>query len=251
VNRKVYIHEEVSIRGAARARYMHHVTAWWSPVGRAERGQLCLGVFGTVGSTGRWPEVINIWEEDGFAGLARSFEHELSHPDLQDPSLRAWWRQAAPLRRGGFDRILLPAPWSPTVEELLARGVRGAVYTQEIVAVEPGLAEAMLEDFREHALPALREAAGAALVGAFRNALVADSECVLLCALPSFAAWGELEEARRRPGAIRDGLARGYRRARDYRRTLLVEAPLSPLRLGRQPEATDRRPLDEVDGAGS
>ncbi len=250
MNRKVYIHEEVSIRGSGRARYMHHVTAWWSPIGRAERGQLCFGVFGTVGSTGRWPEVINLWEEDGFAGLARSFEHELSHPGLQDPSLRAWWRQAEPLRRGGFDRILLPAAYSPTVADLLARGVRGAVYTQEIVSVEPGAGEGLLEDFREHALPAL-EGLGAALVGAFRNALVRDSECVLLCALPSFAAWGELEEGRRRPGALRDRLERGYRRARDFRRTLLVEAPLSPLRLGRQPEAADRRSLDEIDPLGS
>jgi len=245
VNPKVYIHEQVEIRGANRARYMHHVTAWWSPIGRAERGQLCFGVFGTVGSTGRWPEVVNIWEEDGFAGLARSFEHELSHPELQDPSLRTWWREAAALRRGGFDRILLPAPYSPTVEELLAAGVRGAVYTHELVSVEPGQAAALLEEFHDHALPGLAEL-GAELVGAFRNALVRDSECVLLCALPSFAAWGALEEARRRPGVLRDRLERGYRRARDLHRTLLVEAPLSPLRLGRQPEVADRRPLGEI-----
>ena len=32
----------------------------------------------------------------------------------------------------------------------------------------------------------------------------------------------------------------------DFMRTLMVEAPLSPLRIGRQPEVGDRRPLDDV-----
>ena len=32
----------------------------------------------------------------------------------------------------------------------------------------------------------------------------------------------------------------------DWRRLLLVDAPLSPLRIGRQPTADDRRPLDEI-----
>jgi hypothetical protein len=31
-----------------------------------------------------------------------------------------------------------------------------------------------------------------------------------------------------------------------WRRQLLVDAPLAPLRIGRQPEESDRRPLDEL-----
>ena len=31
-----------------------------------------------------------------------------------------------------------------------------------------------------------------------------------------------------------------------WRRILLVDAPLSPLRIGRQPAVEDRRPLDEI-----
>jgi hypothetical protein len=30
------------------------------------------------------------------------------------------------------------------------------------------------------------------------------------------------------------------------RRTLMVDAPLAPLRLGRQPAVSDRRPLDTI-----
>jgi hypothetical protein len=31
-----------------------------------------------------------------------------------------------------------------------------------------------------------------------------------------------------------------------FRRTLMIDAPLAPLRTGRQPMIEDRRPLDEV-----
>ena len=69
MNDKVYIHEFIDIIGHNRARYMHHMTANWCPVAREERNQLCFGVWGTVGSTGRWPEVVNMWELDGWDGL--------------------------------------------------------------------------------------------------------------------------------------------------------------------------------------
>ena len=78
-NDKVYIHELINIIGTGRARYMHHMTANWCPTARAERNQHCYGVWGTVGSTGRWPEVVNMWELDGWDGLAANFDHELSH----------------------------------------------------------------------------------------------------------------------------------------------------------------------------
>ena len=48
---KVYIHELIDVIGHNRGRYMHHMTANWCPVARAERNQLCLGVWATLGST--------------------------------------------------------------------------------------------------------------------------------------------------------------------------------------------------------
>ena len=48
---RVYIHEFVYITGHSRARYFQHITANWSPIGQEERGQLCYGIWGTVGST--------------------------------------------------------------------------------------------------------------------------------------------------------------------------------------------------------
>ena len=100
-NNKVYIHEFIDIIGHNRANYMHHITANWSPIGQKQRNQLCYGVWGIVGTTRGWPEVLNLWEEDGFDGLASSFRHEFGHPTLQDPELSDWWARAAQFRRHG------------------------------------------------------------------------------------------------------------------------------------------------------
>ena len=148
-NEKVYIHEFIDIIGHGRARYMHHMTANWSPIAQEERNQLCYGVWGVVGSTGPWPTVVNMWEEDGWDGLAASFGHELSHAELQDPKLARWWATAAEMRSGGFDRILVPAPWSPTITDLCARGAGGVAYAHDQVTVPPGTARDFLELARE------------------------------------------------------------------------------------------------------
>lgn len=245
-NDKVYIHELIEIRGHARAKYMHHMTANWCPIGRAERGQLCFGVWGTVGSTGRWPEVVNLWEEQGWQGLARSLARETAHPGMQDPSLAAWWAEAAKYRRGGMDRILVPAPWTRTIEELCRDGVRGVFYAHELVQVVPGRALEFLERVRDVAV-GVYGTFGLVPVGAFRTALRNDSECVLLWAIPRASDWAAFEHAAHdgdlRLARWRDAV-RGL--AIDWQRTLLVDAPLSPLRTGRQPEESDRRPLEEI-----
>ena len=245
MNQNVYIHEFIDIRGQARARYMHHMTANWSPIGQRERNQKCFGVWGTVGSTGRWPEVVNLWEEAGWHGLARNFAHETQHSGMQDPSLREWWKVAAELRRGGVDQILLPAPWSPTIDELTSAGVRGDFYAHELVRVAPGRAAAFLEEVRDRALGA-HEALGLRLIGAFRTALENDSKCLLLWAIPTHEHWAELEIAIESDSAI--GHWRRHLRdtALDWQRILLVDAPTSSLRLGRQPQESDRLPLDEL-----
>ena len=135
MNTKIYIHEFIDIIGHNRAKYMHHMTANWVPTAIAERNMQCFGVWATVGSTGRWPEVVNMWELDGWDGLADNFAHELRGSGLQDPALAEWWAAAAQLRRGGFDRIVVPMPWSPTIDDLVADGVRGDAYAHELVTM--------------------------------------------------------------------------------------------------------------------
>jgi hypothetical protein len=235
---RVYIHEFVYITGHNRSRYFQHITANWSPIGQREREQLCFGIWGTVGSTARWPEVVNLWEYRDWDHLAENFRIEFDHPTLQDPSLAEWWAAAERFRTGGWDRILVAAEFSPGIGELTANGVRGALYAQELLDVTPGTSRAVLDLVHAHAIDAYREH-GATLVGAFRTGLVDDREVILIWAFPDWATWGRFEAA-----ADGDALAAWRERARSrVRRThrfLMVDAPLSPLRTGRQPQESDR-----------
>jgi hypothetical protein len=248
-NDKVYIHELIDIIGHNRARYMHHMTANWVPVAIEERNQLCFGVWATVGSTGRWPEVVNMWELDGWDGLVGNFSHELVGAGAQDPSLAEWWAVAASLRRGGVDRIVVPEPWTRSIAALIDDGVRGEIYSHELVRVPAGAAPDFLAAFREQAVPVL-EAFDLDLVGAFRVAMVNDSEAIVIWAIPDWATWARVEQAWQGQGDDADLLA-AWRKTTlgvgaDWQRCLLVDAPLAPLRLGRQPVVSDRRPLDEI-----
>ncbi|MFM8238371.1 MAG: NIPSNAP family containing protein [Actinomycetota bacterium] len=244
MNDRIYIHELIDIIGPNRARYMHHMTANWCPIGRAERDMLCYGVWGTVGSTGRWPEVVNMWELPGWDGLAANFAHELVGSGMQDPSLARWWAEAAALRRGGEDRILVPEPWTPTITELTTTGVRAEAYAHELVMLPVGGARGFLDALADEGRAAV-EAEGLGCLGAFRVAMRSDDEAFVLWSIPSWSTWAAFESA---------WIGGGLRRWRDrlvamdarVRRTLMVDAPLAPLRTGRQPQVEDRRPLSEI-----
>ena len=237
VNEKVYIHELIDIIGQNRARYMYHMTANWSPIGQEERGQQCYGVWGVVGSTARWPQVVNIWEEDGFDGLARSFQHELGHDTLQDPKLAKWWAQAAGYRSGGFDRILVPAPWMRTGAEAIADGVAGEVHAHVQVQLRPGAAPEYLAAAHDGS-KAMTSRFGWQLTGAWRTAMAGDAECILLWTIPTWHAWAEAEKAlTAEPGLGRLGAELDVL---SVHRFLMVDAPLSPFRIRRQPARADR-----------
>jgi hypothetical protein len=239
MNNKVYTHEFIDIIGSNRARYVHHMTANWSPIAQEERDQLCYGVWGVIGTTGRWPQVVNLWEEDGFDGLAAGLQHETSRASFQDPKLEKWWLEAANYRSGGFDRVLVPAPWTRTIEELCAAGVRGDVYAHELVKVPRGTAPTFLSVLRDEALPAYGTH-GWELVGAFQTALADESECIVVWAIPSLEHWAEAEKALAGDGPLRRWQNRLYEVSLSSERFLMRDAPLSPLKIGRQPARSDR-----------
>ena len=242
---RVYIHELIEIVGHNRAKYQHHMTANWVPVALEERNQRCYGVWSTIGSTGRWPEVVNMWEFADWDGLVHNFEVETSGGRDQDPSLAEWWATASQLRRGGLDRILVPDDCSAGIDDLCANGVRGALYCHEIVRVPPGRASELLDAVRATG-ESLYEVEGLELVGAFRTAMRADDECVVLWACPNWKAWGDFEQAWHGDGELA-GWSKGLIDfGATWQRTVLVDAELSPMRVGRQPSVQDRRPLDQV-----
>jgi hypothetical protein len=239
-NDKVYIHEFIDIIGHNRANYMHHMTANWSPIAQEERHQLCYGVWGVVGTTRDWPSVVNIWEEDGFAGMATSFRHEFSGSTLQDPKLAAWWAEAAKFRSHGVDRLLVPAPWTRTVEQLCADGVRGETYAHEQYRTSPGKARGLLELVANDGQPLLSEF-GWELAGAWETAMVGDCEIFLLWAIPTWEQWAEAEDAERFDSTLGRWRRSFYERTTWAQRFLMADAELSPFRTGRQPTRADRR----------
>ena len=238
MNDRVYTHEFIDIIGANRANYMHHMTANWVPMAREDRGQLCFGVWGAVGTTTRWPRVVNMWEEAGFDGLAAALSHELGRPTLQDPKLEVWWNEAANFRSGGFDRVLVPAPWTDTIEQLCADGVRGATYAHDTFTVDAGGADAFLAKVRDIAVAAHAEF-GWRLVGALKTAMRADTECIVIWAVPEWSQWADVEMARDTDPGLRAWRDIVWS-CRDHDRFLMCDAPLAPLKLGRQPERSDR-----------
>ncbi|MGB3410443.1 MAG: hypothetical protein WBA45_04540 [Microthrixaceae bacterium] len=244
-NDRVYIHELIDITGHNRARYQHHMTANWCPIAREERNQLCYGVWSTIGSTGAWPQVVNMWELPGWDGLVANLEHETGGGRDQDPSLAKWWAEAASMRRGGFDRILVPEPWTSPIETLCQLGAGGAAYAHEIVTVSAGLAPKFLAEIAEVSDDLYD--CSATLIGAWRVAGVNDSEAVLLWSLGSWSDWAAMEQAWLNPsGPLDTWRSRCIELGADWRRTALVDSPLAPLRTGRQPQVSDRLPLDQM-----
>ncbi|MGI9603287.1 MAG: NIPSNAP family containing protein [Acidimicrobiales bacterium] len=238
-NDRAYIHEFIDIRGAHRANYMHHMAANWSPGAQEDRDQLLYGMWAVLGSTGSWPQVCNIWEEPGLDGLARSFAGEATGAGLQDPKLERWWNKAAEFRRGGFDRILLPAPWMPTITESLDAGVRATVFAHEILRCTPGSAPDLLELARTTAGPAY-EPYQWRLVGAWTTAMRDDDEIILLWALPDWQAWAAGEAAQRHDEGLTGWRMAARSTSTDWQRILLAAAPLCPFRTGRQPNRDDQ-----------
>ena len=237
---RVYIHELVDVIGTERARYQHHMTANWCPEAGPLRRQRCFGVFSTVGSTGRWPQVVNLWEYDGWEDLAHNFSVELVGAGHRDPMLEQWWQQAASFRTGGLDRILVAHDASPGVEAWCERGGTGATaYTHELIRTEVDgagrVADVVAED-----RDGLAERFGLELVGLWRTAMRAHDEVVVLRAVPDWTVWAEYESWSADAGPS------GPPGTVELARTLLVDAELSPLRTGRQPSVEDRRPLDQV-----
>ncbi|HZP43763.1 MAG TPA: NIPSNAP family containing protein [Candidatus Binatia bacterium] len=179
-NAHLYLHEVVRIVGTGSEAYKRHTG---EGRGRSPRGAALVGTWQQCGSTGAWPRVVNLWEMRGWEHWAELLEYQYGGGE-QPAELRTWWTAATEWRSGGFDRLLEPAPFCPTRQELIDRRVRGRACLQEIATVRPGTAEAYLDAVASRWLP-IAAARGLTLVGAWRTAM-RDTEAVLLWALPTF-----------------------------------------------------------------
>ncbi len=170
--RALFLHEVVDVVGRGGPAYMAHVLGFDADA-TAARGLALVGSWEVVGTTGRWPQVVNLWEIDGWDGWAR-LAQRTNVAKAANSELAEWWDEAHRHRTGGFDRLLAGAPGCPTRASLAAEGVQGSWFVHELSEVRPGAGPEYLAATLEERVPAMAER-GIALVGLY-DAVLTDTE---------------------------------------------------------------------------
>lgn len=179
MRRPLFLHEVVDVVGEGAVPYMDHVVAFDTDRG-ADRGLRLVCTFQVVGSTARWPQVVNLWEcVDGWDGWRRLLRRAHTQRQSNAP-LADWWREAYVHRSGGFDRLLGGDTTTRGLDTLVADGVGGELFVHEIATVPPGSAAAYRASVREDRAPLLG-AHGHELVGVY-EVLTAPAEVIVLWA---------------------------------------------------------------------
>lgn len=229
MNPHIYVHEYIDIIAQNRAKYIEHM-AEFVPMARINKNMRAVGLWGTIGTTDRWPEAVNLWELDGWHGVAASLDHETADSSLQDKDVAEWWAEAAPLRSGGFDRLLIPSSYTPSLAQCIERGIKGHVYYHLQISCAPGRSPAVvdllgrkLDVAADHAMT---------LVGAYRTGLCNDSEVLAIYAMPSWAAWADFETGWEADGALGQWRRELASTAIDWNAKVLRPGPRCPLNLG-------------------
>jgi hypothetical protein len=96
--RPLYLHEVIDIVGENAVPYMEKSVLGFDTA-TADRGLRLYGTWYVMGSTGRWPQVVNLWEMtrgwDDWERLCRSTNLRRE----ANESLSAWWHEAYQRRR--------------------------------------------------------------------------------------------------------------------------------------------------------
>ncbi|VIO71552.1 hypothetical protein CI1B_37360 [Bradyrhizobium ivorense] len=186
----IYFHETLDpVRTpGAHTRYLAELGEIVSTTGNAEgsAGAECIAAWVPVFLNGDWPRMVTFWEmPGGWDGFADHFEQrkELFHGPLE-----RWYGE----RSGGFDRVLVGSPFTPSRAQLLAADQRAAVVLQEIIDLKSGGAEdylALLAEMKEEIDGTCRFS----LLGSYETAFRHGSEVMLLWAFPDMRTLARLQ----------------------------------------------------------
>ena len=166
----IYLQEIAAIDRGGKEAYLELLRSRWVPRAEKSRGMRLLWIGSTVGSTARWPETMAVWE-------LRDWDHwaevcaRMYVDDVDDPELASFWKDATKLRSRSMSRTLVAAPFSPTLDRLLAEDVAGTVFVFGSFRVKRGRMTAFFEDLERFA--AARR--GRKLVGAYEVGFEARS----------------------------------------------------------------------------
>ena len=223
----IYLHEIIRTVPGREEPYMASVLSVVQRPGR--HGQpdhhRQLGLFRTADTSGVFPFVINIWEHTAHsqaAALERQFQ------DAQrDRAMEEWWNRNLHLRRGGYDRILIPSSYTPDAASLEQAGVRGRVFLHEIHWLPLGAADDYLTALEAQFLPAARRFDWQ-LVGAYRVSQ-RPRQVLTLFALRDWGDLARLLDARARDPELRRWFDYRDRTVQDLHELVLLPARMNPL----------------------
>jgi hypothetical protein len=178
MERDLYLHETIDIVGQGAVPYMEKSVVGFDAEAVADRGLSLYGTWTVQGSTGRWPQVVNIWElVDGWEGWRRLCARTNLRREA-NPKLSEWWSQAERWRSGGFDRLLGAAPGTLSLEHIRSNDIRGELFVHELTRVRPGAALEYLAAVREEWAPVMEDH-GHRLIGVWEVLLGESETCTL------------------------------------------------------------------------
>jgi hypothetical protein len=204
---RVYVHELLDISVKYKRDYLDHFSRWADETGCIAGKNRVFGVWGTVGFTHRWPEAVIMWEFPSKMEIARRWKEAWAHhhaqhpdgsPDMTGDIYTSHWRNAPQgvVDTQGMNRLMAAAAYNPTMEDLMAQGVRGDGYLHLMTYTRPGEIDDHLERLGREWVP-IAERLGLKFIGAYRTMFVNDDAGLSVWALPTYEAWAEFEDARR------------------------------------------------------
>ncbi|GMU77978.1 MAG: hypothetical protein AMXMBFR46_07750 [Acidimicrobiia bacterium] len=190
MNPNIYLHEVIHTVPGREEPYMASVRSLHDDPVRHDRlvDSGAAAQFRSVQTSGPWPQVINLWEKT-WAGQTEDLVGQFLDT-RRDTAMEEWWNRNLHLRRGGYDRLLIPTASSPTLDELEARGVACAVFLHEILWLPFGEPRRFLDRVEDQLIPAL-DGLGLVLVGAYRVAM-RPRQVLTIIGAPEWSRLGEL-----------------------------------------------------------
>ena len=108
--------------------------------------------FRTTDVSGRWPKVVNLADEGSFETQMDSLRRQFSGAGLA-ADMEDWWQRNTSLRTHGYDRLLIPSPFTPSRAELVEQGLKGRVFLHEFVRVPWGETQSYMSALERDFLP--------------------------------------------------------------------------------------------------
>ncbi len=126
-----------------------------------------VGYWETVLAQGNWPEVVALWELDGYMEYAKASSQAFGQGALGE-RYREWQAHLGGLAESSRGRVLSPSSRTPSVEKIQKSGKRAPVCLLQVSRTVPGKSPEYVEDIQKLWAPAA-EKHGWWMIGAYQN----------------------------------------------------------------------------------